>query len=227
VPRIAARTRTRRGTSQRPVRPVPEGATAGPGTPARLTRAAVSGSSRGSADRCSRRAARPRTRRRAGHARSCPGSAGSCDPPSSWSCARAVTAPWRPAGRCSARSTRHQRRVPDRSERHELDAVAELGRDAGRERDGQPGLARAAGPGQRQQPGAVQEAARRAEFALPADEARPRPRHATGCLAGIRGPKTYHLSSPRHGDERPPAECAGAPRFDGLTDSGPRTVRAN
>ena len=117
---------------------------------------------------------------------------------------------------------RHQRRIPDRSERNEADAVAEPGLDAGREHDGQPGLARAAGPGQRQQPGAAQQAARRAEFALPADEARPRPWHATGCLAGIRGPKAHYLSSPRRGDARPPAECAGAPRFDGLTDSGPR-----
>src|SRR5256885_921904 len=52
------------------------------------------------------------------------------------------------------------------------------------------------GPGQRQQPGAVEEAASRAEFTLPADEARPRPWHAAGYLAGARGSKTHHLSSP-------------------------------
>src|SRR5205823_10288597 len=94
-----------------------------------------------------------------------------------------------------------------------MDAVPETGLDAGREGDGHPGLARAAGSGQRQQPGAVEEAASRAEFTLPADEARPRPWHATGRLAGVRGPETHHLSSPpavTHGRRRSAPAPAGS-----------------
>ena len=51
-----------------------------------------------------------------------------------------------------------------------------------------------------------------AEFTLSADEARPRPRHATGCLAGVRGSQTYHLSSPG-GDARPPAGVRRRPQL--------------
>src|SRR5262249_2747172 len=94
---------------------------------------------------------------------------------------------------------------------YELDAVAELGFDAGRKGDGQPGLARAAGSGQRQQPGAAEEAASRAEFMLPADKTCPRPWYAAGCLAGVRGSQMHHLSSPgavTHGHRRSAAAPA-------------------
>ena len=81
---------------------------------------------------------------------------------------------------------RHQIRIRDRRERHEVHALGQVVRDDARECDGQPRLAAAAGPGQGQQPVARQQAPRLGEFLRPAHEARPRSRQATRPVPGHR-----------------------------------------
>ena len=74
---------------------------------------------------------------------------------------------------------RHQPRIPDGRQRHEVDAVRVVTRHLGGQRDAQPGLAAAARPGQRDQIAACEQPSGQRQLAFPADEAGQRPGQAT------------------------------------------------
>ena len=98
-------------------------------------------------------ARRPAPRSRRADARSCPAPPACCRSPKNRSSVSIVERPgW--SGRPSARATvdRHHAGIGDRRQIDVPHPVAELGRDARRDLDGQSGLARSAGTGQRHQP---------------------------------------------------------------------------
>ena len=77
-----------------------------------------------------------------------------------------------------------EHRVADRLERDEEDAVREVVRDAGGELERQSRLARAARPGQRQQPGRAQEGRRLGQLGVATDERRQLGRQVVGMGVG-------------------------------------------
>ena len=77
-----------------------------------------------------------------------------------------------------------QHRVADRLERYEEDAVREVVRDAGGELERQSRLARAARPGQRQQPGRAEQGRRLGQLGVATDEGRQLGRQVVGMGVG-------------------------------------------
>ena len=67
---------------------------------------------------------------------------------------------------------RHEFRILDRRQGHEVDAVRELIHDIGRDLQAQPSLAGAAGAGERQQPGSGQQLPGLPHLVVTADETR-------------------------------------------------------
>ena len=82
---------------------------------------------------------------------------------------------------------RHQRRIPDVGERHEVNALCKAVQGAARQLDAQPRLAGAAGTSQRQQPVVLEKIPSSRELVLPAHEARPGSRKPTRPIRNAAG----------------------------------------